>query len=152
MIQRISGPMVRSLRVGVVASALALLSCKAAPTEGTAPAGAQPAGNVPASTASGATSGDKAAAGSTLNLMPSASLAGFRRVPISPLADKAVWEVSSGGDLLSIDGAGAKEMLLYETELGDGVLHVEWRFVPGSAAAPSAAAGSAQPAGAAAGT
>jgi hypothetical protein len=82
--------------------------------------------------------------------MPSASLAGFRRVPISPLADKAVWQVSSGGDLLSIDGAGAKEMLLYETELGDGVLHVEWRFVPDSAAAggqqpASVPAGSAKP-------
>jgi hypothetical protein len=78
--------------------------------------------------------------------MPSASLAGFRRVPISPLADKAVWQVSSGGDLLSIDGAGAKEMLLYETELGDGVLHVEWRFVPGSVVAGSAVPGSVKPA------
>src|SRR5688500_859550 len=128
MIPAISGPAIRCLRVGVVASALALLSCKSTPTDGSAPAGAQPAGNAPATTTAALTSGDKAAAGATLNLMPSASLAGFRRVPISPLADKPVWDVSSGGDLLSIDGAGAKEMLLYETELGDGVLHVEWRF------------------------
>ncbi len=139
--------MVRGLRVGAVAATLTLLCCKATPTDGSSPAAARPAGNAPAGTpSSGITSRDKAAPGATLNLMPSASLAGFRRVPISPLADKPVWQVSSGGELLSIDGAGAKEMLLYETELGDGVLHVEWRFVPNSAVAGSAAAGSVQPA------
>jgi len=63
------------------------------------------------------------------DLLPRGGLTGWRRVPLEPLADKAVWSPSPEG-LLLIDGASAKEMLLHETELGDGVLHVEWRFRP----------------------
>jgi hypothetical protein len=50
-------------------------------------------------------------------------------VPLDPLADKAVWQARGDGSLF-IDGSGAKEMLLTEREFGDGVLHVEWRFLP----------------------
>jgi hypothetical protein len=63
-----------------------------------------------------------------LDLMPKADLAGFRRVPIEPLAQKPVWTLAADKKTLVIDGVGAKEMLLYDKELGDGVLHVEWRF------------------------
>src|SRR5262245_13920879 len=63
------------------------------------------------------------------NLLPPAGLQGFKRVPLDPLADKPVWQVRSDGSLF-IDGVGAKEMLLSEREFGDGVLHVEWRFLP----------------------
>ncbi|HUR57697.1 MAG TPA: DUF1080 domain-containing protein [Opitutaceae bacterium] len=74
------------------------------------------------------TAGDKGGGGVWTNLMPAPNLAGFRRVPIDPLADKVVWQVRGDGTLL-IDGAGAKEMLLQDTAFGDGVLHVEWRFL-----------------------
>ncbi len=62
------------------------------------------------------------------DLMPGKDLKGWKRVPIDPLAAKPVWSVSGDGKLLLVDGVDAKEMLLYEKELGDGVLHVEWRF------------------------
>lgn len=65
------------------------------------------------------------------SLLPDATLAGFRRVPLDPLADKPVWTVSEGH--LVVDGIGAKEMLLTERSFGDGVLRVEWRFVPPAA-------------------
>ncbi len=60
--------------------------------------------------------------------MPARDLAGWRRVAINPLAKKQVWSVSEDGKTLRVDGADAKEMLLLERELGDGVFHVEWRF------------------------
>jgi len=69
------------------------------------------------------------------NLLPPASLQGFRRVPLDPLANKPVWQVRPDGTLF-IDGVGAKEMLLSEREIGDGALHVEWRFLPAAATAP----------------
>jgi len=70
------------------------------------------------------------------NLLPPASLDGFRRVPIDPVADEPVWQVRPDGSLF-IDGAGAKEMLLSERELGDGSLHVEWRFLESASAVPA---------------
>ncbi|HTV19405.1 MAG TPA: DUF1080 domain-containing protein [Polyangiaceae bacterium] len=72
------------------------------------------------------------------NLLPSAAFAGFRRVPIDPLASKAVWQVRPDG-VLYIDGVGAKEMLLSEREIGDGRLQIEWRFLPVQPATPDAA-------------
>jgi hypothetical protein len=63
-----------------------------------------------------------------IDLMPGKDLKGWKRVPIDPLAAKAVWSVSGDGKLLLVDGVDAKEMLLYEKEFGDGVFHVEWRF------------------------
>jgi hypothetical protein len=77
---------------------------------------------------------DKATPKSFENLMPDAKLTGFRRVPLDPLADKPVWQVKDG--VLIIDGVGAKEMLLSEREFGDGVLRVEWRFLPEEGASP----------------
>jgi hypothetical protein len=71
------------------------------------------------------------------DLLPPATLEGYRRVPLDPLADKAVWQVRDGA--LFIDGIGAKEMLLTEREFGDGVLHVEWRFLPATGGASDAA-------------
>ena len=63
-----------------------------------------------------------------IELLPTADLTGWRRVELNPLARKPVWTTTEDGKTLLIDGADAKEMLLYEQELGDGVLHVEWRF------------------------
>jgi hypothetical protein len=36
--------------------------------------------------------------------------------------------VDAGTNTLICDGVGIHEMLLYDKELADGVLHVEWRF------------------------
>jgi len=62
-----------------------------------------------------------------IDLLPDASLKGWRRVPIKPLAAKAVWTVSPEGHLV-VDGVDATEMLLCERPLGDGTLRVEWRY------------------------
>jgi hypothetical protein len=70
------------------------------------------------------------------NLLPPPTLEGFRRVPLDPLAPKPVWQVRADGTLF-IDGVGAKEMLLSEREFSDGVLHVEWRFLPPDPASES---------------
>ncbi len=61
-----------------------------------------------------------------IRLMPGPDLSGWRRVPIQALAEKPVWNVSD--KMLLVNGVGAKEMLLFEQELADGVVHVEWRF------------------------
>jgi hypothetical protein len=63
-----------------------------------------------------------------IELLPTTDFTGWRRVEIHPLAKKPVWTVTDDGKTLLVDGADAKEMLLHERELGDGVLHVEWRF------------------------
>ncbi len=63
------------------------------------------------------------------DLLPGKDLKGWKRVPIPPggkLADKDPWSVDGG--TLVCDGAGIHEMLLYDKELADGTLHVEWRF------------------------
>ncbi len=62
------------------------------------------------------------------DLFPAKDLKGWTRVPIKPLADKAVWTLSEDGKTLVVDGVGATEMLLYDKEFGDGVFHVEWRW------------------------
>jgi hypothetical protein len=72
-----------------------------------------------------------------LELLPTPELSGWRRVELSPLAKKPVWTVTDDGKTLLVDGAGAKEMLLLERELGDGVLHVEWRFRKSSEQKPT---------------
>lgn len=72
------------------------------------------------------------------DLLPRATLEGFRRVPIDPLASKTVWQVRPDA-VLFIDGVGAKEMLLTEREYGDGQLQVEWRFLPAQASAAGVA-------------
>jgi Domain of Unknown Function (DUF1080) len=73
------------------------------------------------------------------NLLPSAGLEGYRRVPLDPLADKPVWQMRPDGSLF-IDGEGAKEMLLGEREFSDGTLHVEWRFLEHQSPTPGGAA------------
>ncbi len=63
------------------------------------------------------------------DLMPRKNLAGWKRIALAPdtkLGSKNPWKVE--GDVLVCDGVGVKEMLLWDKELGDGILHVEWRF------------------------
>lgn len=125
------------LRSVALAALLMAVACKStdpapssAPASPAAPASAAPEPSAVAAPASPAAEWE--------NLLPSATLEGFRRVPIDPLASKTVWQVRPDG-VLFIDGAGAKEMLLSERELGDGRLQIEWRFLPAQPATPDAA-------------
>jgi hypothetical protein len=63
------------------------------------------------------------------DLFPDKDFKGWRRVPIDPLAAKAVWKHSADGKTLLCDGTGGvKELLMNEEERGDGIFHVEWRW------------------------
>jgi 3-keto-disaccharide hydrolase len=116
----------RLVTLGALGCALSASGCSSAPQSAAVTAVAEPS--------------------SWQNLLPPADLRGFTRVPIDPgasVADRPVWQPRPDGSLF-IDGAGAKEMLLDEREIGDGFLHVEWRFLASEAAAgasPSPAAG-----------
>ncbi len=61
------------------------------------------------------------------DLMPGAELKGWKRAltPQDSLAASNPWRVENG--LLACSGEKVKEMLLHETERGDGIFHVEWR-------------------------
>src|SRR5262249_36097566 len=64
------------------------------------------------------------------DLLAAKDLTAWKRVPIPPgskLKEKSPWRLDSGG-LLVCDGVGVHEMLLFDREQGDGILHVEWRF------------------------
>jgi hypothetical protein len=68
-----------------------------------------------------------------VEMLPGKDLQGWRRVPIPPetkLNAKNPWKVDAGSKVLLCDGVGVQEMLLHETEWGDGIFHVEWRFRP----------------------
>lgn len=67
-----------------------------------------------------------------VDLFPNKELAGWKRYPLdpaAPLASKTVYKVSDDGKTLIVDGTGGtKEVLIHETERGDGIFHVEWRW------------------------
>lgn len=64
-----------------------------------------------------------------IDLFPGKDFKGWTRVPIDPLAAKAVWKHSPDGKLLICDGTGGvKEVLMNDEERGDGVFYVEWRW------------------------
>ena len=68
-----------------------------------------------------------------LDLLTSTDLKDWKRVPIPPggkLNKKNPWsvDVSSRQKVLVCDGVGVHEMLLFDKEFADGILHVEWRF------------------------
>jgi hypothetical protein len=63
--------------------------------------------------------------------MPDASFKGWTRIAIPP--DKPVdavtqWKVDADRKLLICEGNRGHEWLRYDRELGDFILHVEWRF------------------------
>jgi hypothetical protein len=125
----------RAIALAAFAIAVACKSTEPAPASAVSSAGPAPSIAAPEPKAVATPSSP---AGAWENLLPSATLEGFRRVPIDPLASKTVWQVRPDG-VLFIDGAGAKEMLLSEREFGDGRLQVEWRFLPAQPATPDAA-------------
>jgi hypothetical protein len=67
------------------------------------------------------------------DLLVGTDLKYWKRVPIPPgskLNAKNPWKHDASPTLLTCDGVGLHEMLLFDKEFGDGILHVEWRFQP----------------------
>lgn len=65
-----------------------------------------------------------------VELMPSADLQGWSRVPVPPGAPlgRAQWHLDDSGKVLICDGDGGHDMLLFEREFGDAVFHFEFRY------------------------
>ena len=64
------------------------------------------------------------------DLMPSADLKGWSRVPVPPGAPlgRAQWHLDDAGKVLVCDGDGGHDMLLCDREFGDAVFHFEFRY------------------------
>lgn len=65
------------------------------------------------------------------DLLAKGDLKGWKRIAIPPggkLKDKSPWSVDEKTKTIICDGVGFHEMLLYDTEMSDGIFHVEWRF------------------------
>lgn len=65
-----------------------------------------------------------------VDVMPSASLEGWSRVPVPPGAPlgKQQWRVEESGKVLVCEGDGGHDMLLCNREFGDAVFHFEFRY------------------------
>lgn len=86
---------------------------------------------LPAADAPGAKSALEADPQGWEDLFPGKDLKGWKRVLLPPdekLNPKNPWSVDGTEKVLHCDGVGVKEMLLHDTERGDGIFHVEWRF------------------------
>jgi len=64
------------------------------------------------------------------DLMPSADLKGWSRVPVPPGGQlgRAQWHMEEAGKILVCDGDGGHDMLLCNQEFGDAVFHLECRY------------------------
>jgi hypothetical protein len=64
--------------------------------------------------------------------MPGRDLSGWTRQPwpISTKAGPQQWRVDEAAGTLVCDGTGGHDWLRLDREVGDGIFHVEWRFVP----------------------
>jgi len=65
-----------------------------------------------------------------VDLMPSADLKGWSRVPVPPggTLGRAQWHRDDSGKVLVCDGDGGHDMLLWDQEFGDAVFHLEFRY------------------------
>jgi hypothetical protein len=62
-----------------------------------------------------------------IDIFPDQELKNWKRVGLEQgLVKKHPWSVH--GDTLLCEGVGAKEMFLFDSPLGDGSFHLEWRF------------------------
>lgn len=66
-----------------------------------------------------------------LDIMPSADLKGWSRVPVPPGGElgRQQWHVEESGTILVCDGDGGHDMLLCDREFGDAIFHVEFRYI-----------------------
>jgi hypothetical protein len=65
-----------------------------------------------------------------VDLMPSADLKGWSRVPVPPGAPlgRPQWHLDDSGKVLVCDGDGGHDMLLCDREFGDAVFHLEFCY------------------------
>jgi hypothetical protein len=65
-----------------------------------------------------------------VDVMPSADLKGWSRVPVPPGAPlgKEQWRLDESGKVLICEGDGGHDMLLCGREFGDAVFHAEFRY------------------------
>ena len=65
-----------------------------------------------------------------INIIPSADLKGWSRVPVPPGAPlgKQQWHVEDSGKILVCEGDGGHDMLLCDREFGDAIFHFEFRY------------------------
>jgi hypothetical protein len=65
-----------------------------------------------------------------VDVMPSADLKGWSRVPVPPgdPLGKQQWYVDESGTVLVCEGDGGHDMLLCDREFGDAIFHVEFRY------------------------
>lgn len=65
-----------------------------------------------------------------VDLMPTADLKGWSRVPVPPGAPlgRPQWHLDDSGKVLVCDGDGGHDMLLHDREFGDAVFHFEFRY------------------------
>jgi hypothetical protein len=64
------------------------------------------------------------------DILPPADLKGWYRVPVPPTGQlgREQWHVDAEKKMLVCDGDGGHDMLLFDKEIGDAVLHVEFRY------------------------
>ena len=64
------------------------------------------------------------------DLLPSADLKGWYRVPVPPNGKlgREQWHVAPKEKVLICDGDGGHDMLLFEKEFGDAIFHFEFRY------------------------
>ena len=64
------------------------------------------------------------------DILPSADLKGWSRVPVPPTGKlgREQWHVDTSAKVLVCDGDGGHDMLLLSKELGDCVFHLEFRY------------------------
>jgi hypothetical protein len=65
-----------------------------------------------------------------VDIMPSADLKGWYRVPVPPTGQlgREQWHVDAAQKVLVCDGDGGHDMLLLDKEIGDAVFHAEFRY------------------------
>lgn len=61
--------------------------------------------------------------------MPPADLNGWSRVPVPPTAKLGRQQWHMDGDILTCDGDGGHDMLLWDKELTDAIFHFEFRYI-----------------------
>lgn len=69
--------------------------------------------------------------GGWIDLFPDAKLTNWTRVPIpptAPLSETSQWKVDTANRVIVCEGNGGHDMLRYDREFTDYVLHAEWRF------------------------
>jgi hypothetical protein len=65
-----------------------------------------------------------------VDILPSANLQGWYRVPVPPTVQlgREQWHVDAGKKMLICDGDGGHDMLLFDKEIGDAIFHFEFCY------------------------